>query len=78
MAGKLVSRSGYEDTICQVELCTTGSKKRIHLGGHCNKTWLVNECFAKAIDCLFCEKYRKLEKPPHVKTDMVTQIWLLF
>lgn len=73
MTGKLMSGSGYEVTMGQVESCTTGSVKGINSRRHCNKTWLVNECFAEAIDRLFCEKYGELGKPPEVQVDMTTE-----
>ena len=74
MIGKLASGSGFEDTIYQADLCTTGSVKGILSGKHYNRTWLVNECFAEAIDRLFCEKYVSLPQPLEVKIKTMSEI----
>ena len=74
MIGKLVSGSGFEDTIYQADLCTTGSVKGIISGKHYNKTWLVNECFAEAIDRLFCDRYVNLPQPLEVQIKTMSEI----
>ena len=73
MVGMLVSGGGYEDMKFQAELCTAVSLKEILSGNHCNQTWLVNGCFAEAVDLLFHEKYVILVKPLEVKVKVVTE-----
>ena len=38
MIGMLKSGSGYEDTKCRAELCTTGTVEGILSGKHCSQT----------------------------------------
>ena len=60
--GKAVTGSGFEDIIYQAELCTTGGIKGVLSGKHYNRSWMVHECFAEAIDRLFCETF--IDIPP--------------
>ena len=60
--GKAVTGSGFEDIIYQAELCTTGGIKGVLSGKHYNRSWMVYECFAEAIDRLFCESF--IDIPP--------------
>ena len=76
MVGKLVGSSGFEDTIYQADLCTTGSVKGVLSGKHYNRTRLVNECFAEAIDRLFCEKYVDVPQDLKVKIRTMGEISL--
>ena len=48
--------------------------KGILSGKHYNKTWLVNECFAEAVDRLFCDKYVSLSQPLEVKIKTMSEI----
>ena len=60
--GKAVTGSGFEDIIYQAELCTTGGIKGVLPGKLYNRSWMVHECFAEAIDRLFCETF--IDIPP--------------
>ena len=60
--GKAVTGSGFEDIIYQAELCTTGGIKGVLSGKHYNRSWMVHECLAEAIDRLFCETF--IDIPP--------------
>ena len=55
--GKLVSGSGLEDVLYQSNLCTSGGIKGVISGKHYNRSCDVHECFAEAVDMLFCEEY---------------------
>ena len=55
--GKLVSRSGFEDVVYQSNLCTSGGITGVISGKHYNRSWDVHECFAEAVDRLFCEEH---------------------
>ena len=47
--------SGFEDTVYQTGLCTSGGINGIIAGKHYNRCWFVHESFADALDRLFCE-----------------------
>ena len=66
--GKLVCSSCFEDVIYQADMCTSGNVKGVLSGKHYNKAWVLNECFAEAIDRLFCEKY--VEMPTEVEKNL--------
>ena len=66
--GKLVFSSGFEDVIYQADMCTSGNVRGVLSGKHYNKAWVLNECFAEAIDRLFCEKY--VEMPTEVEKNL--------
>ena len=53
--GKFVAGSGFEEVVYQAGLCTSGGIKGVLSGKHYNRSWMVHESFAKAIDRLFCE-----------------------
>lgn len=52
----MVNGSGYENTIYQAELCSTGNLKGTISVKHHNKTWFVSKCFAEAVATLFIVK----------------------
>ena len=53
--GKIITGSGFEETVYQGGLCTSGGIKGVLSGKHYNRSWTVHECFANALDRLFCE-----------------------
>ncbi|XP_065053916.1 uncharacterized protein LOC135682802 [Rhopilema esculentum] len=55
--GKFVTGSGFEEIVYQAGMCTSGGIKGAISGKHYNRSWLVNECVAEAIDRLFCAEY---------------------
>ena len=52
--GKFVAGSGFEEVVYQAGLCTSGGIKGVLSGKHYNRSWMVHESFAEAIDRLFC------------------------
>ncbi len=55
--GKLIGGSGFEEIVYQAGLCTAGSIKGVLSGKHYNRSWMVHECFAEAINRLFSEAF---------------------
>ena len=55
--GKLVTGSGFEEVVYQAGLCTSGGIKGVLSGKHYNRSWMIHECFAEAIERLFCEAF---------------------
>ena len=55
--GKFVACSGFEEVVYQAGLCTSGGIKGVLSGKHYNRSWMVHESFAEAIDRLFCEAF---------------------
>eukprot|EP00794_Sanderia_malayensis_P010400 gene10400-biopygen7580 len=55
--GKLFSGSGFEEVVYKAELCTSGGIKGVLSGKHYNRSWMIHECFAEAIERLFCEAF---------------------
>ena len=55
--GKFVAGSGFEEVVYQAGLCTSGGIKGVLSGKHYNRSWMVHESFAEAIDRLFCEAF---------------------
>ena len=53
--GKLDTGSGFEDVVYQSGLCTSGGIKGVPSGKHYNRRRTIHECFAEAIERLFCE-----------------------
>ena len=53
--GKFIRDSGFDDVIFQAEMCSEGSLKSVLKGKAYNKSWLVHECMAEAIDRLLHE-----------------------
>ena len=52
---KIVQGSGFEEVVYQAGLCTSGGIKGVLSGKHYNRSWRIHECFAEAIERLFCE-----------------------
>ena len=55
--GKLVTGSGFEEVVHQAGLCTSGGIKGVLSGKHYNRSWMIHECFAEAIERLFCKAF---------------------
>lgn len=53
--GKIVQDGGFEEVVYQAGLCTSGGIKGVLSGKHYNRSWRIHECFAEAIERLFCE-----------------------
>ena len=51
--GKIIQGSGFEEIVYQAGLCTSGGLKGVLSGKHYNRSWLIHECFAEAIERLF-------------------------
>ena len=54
---KFVAGSGMEEVVYQAGLFTSGGIKGVLSGKHYNRSWMVHESFAEAIDRLFCEAF---------------------
>ena len=55
--GKIVQGSGFEKIVYQANLCTSLSLQGVLNGKQYNRSWLINECFSKVIERLFCQAY---------------------
>ena len=55
--GKFVVGSAFEEVVYQAGLCTSGGIKGVLSGNHYNRSWMVHESLAEAIDRLFCEAF---------------------
>ena len=67
--GKLITASGFEEIVYQAGMCTSGGIKGVISGKHYNRSWYVHECFAEAIDRLFCAAH--IPDVPDVVSDSV-------
>ena len=67
--GKFITGSGFEEVVYEAGLCTAGGIIGVLTGKHYNRSWLVHECFAEAIDRLFCEEFI-----PDVPTDLESTV----
>ena len=74
MIGKMVTSSGFEDTIYQADMCTTGSVNGVLSGKHYNNAWIVHESFAEAVDRLFCRKYVNATKSLDAKVKKIKEL----
>ncbi len=55
--GKIIQGSGFEEIVYEAGLCTSGGIKGVLTGKHYNRSWVIHECFAEAIERLFVEKF---------------------
>ena len=60
--GVFVAGSGFEDSLFQAGLCSSGSSKGLVSGKHCNPCWLLHEVFSEALESLFIQQC--LPDPP--------------
>ena len=74
MMGKLVKGSGFEDTIYQADMCTSGSVNGVLSGKHYNNAWKIHECFAEAIDRQFRAKYVEVPQSLCIKLKLNEKI----
>ena len=55
--GKLVTGSGFEGVVYLAGLCTSRGIKGVLSGKHYNRSCMIHECFAEAIERLFCKAF---------------------
>ena len=55
--GSLISGSGFEDTVHQSGLCSTGSLNGVISGSHYNRCWNVHSHLAEALERLLLERF---------------------
>ena len=75
--GRFLGGSGFEEVVYQAGLCTSGGIKGVLSGKHYDRSWMVHESFAEAIDRLFCEAFLpEIAKDPEhvVKRNVSKQI----
>ena len=51
--GKIIQGSGFEEIVYESGICTSGGLKGVLNGKHYNRSFLIHECFAEAIERLF-------------------------
>ena len=55
--GKIISNTGFEDTVFQGGVCSTGSLTRVLAGSHYNRAWTVHSVCSEALECLLLERF---------------------
>ena len=43
--GRIIEGSGFDDTVFQAEVCSSGSLNGVLSGSHCNRSWTVHSIF---------------------------------
>ena len=64
--GLLLSHSGFEDSVFQAGICTSGSLVGVLAGSHYNRAWTVHSVFAEALERLLMKRFlyeSKIEVP---------------
>ena len=55
--GMIVSSSGFEDTVFQSVLCSSGSLMGVISGSHYNRAWMVHSTVSEALERLLLERF---------------------
>eukprot|EP00794_Sanderia_malayensis_P018445 gene18445-biopygen15542 len=55
LLGNIVKGSGFEDTVVQANLCSSGSLNGVLNGNHYNRAWTVHATFSEALERLLTE-----------------------
>ena len=61
--GSLVAGSGFEDTVYESGLCTSGSLHGALAGTHYNRAWHMQSAFSEALERLFLTRFLTTKKP---------------
>lgn len=67
--GSLIAGSGFEDTVYQSGLCTSGSLNGVIAGSHYNRAWSLHSAFSEALERLLMARFIN-EKRPYISTKL--------
>ena len=55
--GRIIEGSGFDDTVFQAEVCSSGSLNGVLSGSHHNRSWTVHSIFSEALERLLYERF---------------------
>ena len=55
--GRIIEGSGFDDTVFQGEVCSSGSLNGVLSGSHYNRPWNVHSIFSEALEWLLYERF---------------------
>ena len=53
----LVTNSGFEDVVCQSNICSSGSLSRLFLGSLHNKAWYAHNVMSETLERLLLQPF---------------------
>ena len=55
--GKIVEKSGFDDTAFQAGVCSSGTLNGVLSGSHYNRSWLVHSTFSEVLERLLYDRF---------------------
>ena len=57
LTGRIIEGSGFDDTVFQAEVCSSGSLNGVLSGSHYNRSWTVHSIFSEALERPIFERF---------------------